>query len=345
MLLLDLIWKVAAVLILVALAMWLLLILVSFLASRRDIRMASCSEEWLDRLLDVLEGVDPVGRLPVPQSWEETDAVIRLLRMMAERFSGSYNDRMVQILDHIKAKDYGMRMLKSTWNNNKVRGCALLGWCGPDPNVDDRIREMLSIRDSRVVLEAASALVRRGAVDDIGGLIHALCRSRACKSLLAHDLLKRWAAAEPSDWSRLLSQSWSSDGLRLLLDAAGAAGKPEWVPLIEGHLDHEDPLVVKAALSALCQLGDPLGAPGALVSCSHPHPSVRVQALKTLQACADLDEAQGVLFERLGDDSFEVRQWALRVMIGLGGREKLQSIEPVDRWQIELFREAEIRGV
>jgi HEAT repeat protein len=170
-------------------------------------------------------------------------------------------------------------------------------------------------------------------------MVHALCRSRAAKSLLAHDLFRRWGAAEKSDWSGLLKSEWSDDGWVLLLLAAGASGRSEWTDLIAKHANHESPIVVKAALCALENLGEPKGAVIAGVACEHTNAQVRRQAVKTLEACGELDESYGSLLKLLMDESFEVRRAAFDGIIKLGGRSRLSELVPVDHWQSELFKE------
>lgn len=246
---------------------------------------------------------------------------------------------MLLVLEQIRAVQYGMRLLRSNNANNKVRGCGLLGWCGPHKDVDIALTHVLEHHDSRVVLEAASALVRRNAIHDIAPLVNALCRSRAAKSLLAHDLFRRWGEKEQSDWSDLLKSDWTDDGWILLLQAAGSSGRSEWSDLIAKHANHESPLVVRAVLSAMENLGDPLGSVIAVEACNHPNAQVRRQAVKTIEMCGVLKESYEPLAKLLTDESFEVRRAAFDGIIKLGGRSKLSEMTPVDHWQRELFRE------
>ena len=339
MIFLKVIWMAAAILIAVAICFWIGLLLVHVIAAHRDRRAAAHADVWLDRLLDVMEGSEPPDILPVPKSLEETEAVINLLRTLTERFSGSYGDRMLLVLNQIRAVEYGMRLLQSRHLNHKVRGCALLGACGPNAKVDRALGNALDHRDARVVLEAASALVRRGVVHDVEHMVRALCRSRAAKSLLAHDLFRRWGQIQQSDWSDLLKLEWSDDGWILLLQAAGASGRSEWTDLIAQHANHKSPLVVKAVLSALENLGEPKGAAIAKVACEHPNAQVRRQAVKTIEACGELNDCYDALLKLLTDESFEVRRVAFDGILKLGGRSRLSELNPVDHWQSELFKE------
>ncbi len=339
MIFLKVIWMSAAILIAVAICFWIGLLVVHVFAERRDRRSAAYADVWLDLLLDVMDGSESPEILPVPKSLEETEAVIGLLRTLTERFSGLYSDRMLLVLRQIRAVDYGMRLLRSRHANNKVRGCALLGWCGPNTKVDYALRDTLEHRDARVVLEAASALVRRGVIHDVVNMVHALCRSRAAKSLLAHDLFRRWGEVEQSDWSDLLKSEWPDDGWVLLLQAAGASGRIEWTDLIAEQAKHDSPNVVKAALSALENIGDQKGAVIAGIACEHTNAQVRRQAVKTIEACGELDGSYASLLKLLKDESFEVRRAAFDGIIKLGGRSRLSELVPVDHWQSELFKE------
>lgn len=339
MIILKVIWLSAVVLIALAICLWFLLLIVHLFASRKDKRMAVYAETWLDRLLDVMDGTEPPEVLPVPKSLEETEAVIGLLRTLTERFSGSYQQRMLLVLRQIRAVDYGMDLLRSRKADNKVRGCALLGWCGPNTIVDYALRDALNHRNARVVLEAASALVSRGVIHDIRHMILALCRSRAAKSLLARDLFRRWGEVEKSDWSDLFEMDWNDDGWVLLLEAAGASGRSEWVDMIIRQAAHPSPAVVRAALSALAIMGDPQGSEVAGRTSEHANPQVRWQAVKTIEACGTLEGSFDCLVKLLNDVSFDVRRAAFEAILKLGGRPRLMEMETVDYWQRELFRE------
>ncbi len=344
MIFLQVIWIAAAVLIVLSLFLWVALLAAHIVAKRHDLRAAGFSEVWLERLLDVLDGTQPPEVLPVPASREEAEAVISLLRSIGERFRGSYGERMSLVLEQIRAADLGLQLLRSRSSNNKVRGCALLGWCGPHPAVQPALENALNHRDSRVVLEAASALVNRGTVSDIVLIVLALCRSRAAKSLLARDLFRRWGETDQGNWSALLERDWTEDGWILLLEAAGASARGEWTPLIARQAKHPSPLVVQAALAALGVLGDPQGAPAAEQACRHERPQVRSQAIKTLGACGESNLALPLMEFLLADESFEVRRAALQGMLQFGGRSRLMEMAPTDYWQHELFKEAGLQA-
>ncbi len=340
---LKVIWLSATVLIAIAVFLWFLLLMVHFFASQRDKRMAAHADAWLDRLLDVMDGTVAPESLPVPRSLEETEAVIGLLRTLAERFSGSYHERMFLVLRQIRAVDYAMNLLRSRNTDNKVRGCALLAWCGRNTVVDYALHDALDHQDARVVLEAASALVRRGVIHDIRHMVHALCRSRAAKSLLAQDLFRRWGEMEKSDWSDLFESQWNDDGWVLLLEAVGASGRIEWVDVIIRQTNHSSPAVVRAALSAMANMGDPQGAAIAARACEHLNPQVRWQAVKTIEACGTLEESYESLVKLLNDVSFDVRRAALDAILKFGGKSRLMEIETKDYWLSELFREEGLR--
>lgn len=345
MLFLQSIWITAAILILLAIVLWIALLIVHSIAKRHDLRAAAYTEAWMDQLLDVMDGTQPPEALPVPKSQEETEAVIALLRDLAERFSGSYGNRMSLILEQIRTAEFAINLLLSRNTDKQIRGCALLGWCGAHNDVDQYLENALNHKDPRVVLEAASSLVHRGNVTDIVPIIKALCRSRAAKSLLALDLCRRWGESARSDWSELLKSDWTDDGWILLLEAAGASGQSGWTALIAQQANHSSPLVVEASLTALEKLADPLGADAAEIACQHPSPHVRRQAVKTLLACGDPNHSLDLMEVLLADKSFEVRRAAMTGILEFGGRSRLMEKMPIDDWQRELFKEVGLQGI
>lgn len=344
MILLKAIWMTAAAFMLGGILLWLALLVSHSLAKRRDRRLAAHADLWLERVIDVLDGREPPEHLPHPRNGEEMEAVIGLLRELADRFRGTYAGRMVLVLEKIGAAGFGLKLLGSKLADNRVRGCALLGWCGADGRVDEALEKTLEDKHSRVVLEAASALVRRHAVKDILPVVRALCRSRAAKSLLARDLFRRWGEAESKDWSGLLDEHWTEDGWILLLEAAGATGRGEWTPRIARLTKHASPDVIRAALAALASLGDPQGADAAERCCHHDRWQVRRDAVAALAACADPRQSHDLFLKLLGDESFEVRREAIQALIRSGGGEKLRALTPADDWQRGLFREAGIHN-
>lgn len=148
---------------------------------------------------------------------------------------------------------------------------------------------------------------------------------------------------EKNDWSDLFEMEWNDDGWVLLLEAAGASGRSEWVDVIVKHADHPSPFVVRAALSALANLGDPQGAAVAERASEHEDAQVRWQAVKTIEACGNLKDSYECLVSLLNDVSFDVRRAALDGILKLGGKSRLMEMETVDYWQRELFREEGLR--
>ena len=340
MLVLHVIWIVAAVLVGCALVLWIALLGAHSLAKRADRMDARWREAWMIRLLDVLDGTAPVGTLPVPASKGEMESVIGLLREFGERFRGSYSNRMGSVLGQIRADAFGLRLLRKRDRTQRLRGCALLAWCGDSAQVDDCLRRALDDRDPRVVLEAAAALVRRQAVDDINPLVRSLCRSGAARSLLARDVMRQWGKGATGDWSALLTQQWPEDGWILLLEAAGSAARGDWTPWIARLVRHPSPSVVNAALAALSASGDPDGSLAAELACHHDKETVREQAARTLADCGDPNEILPVLETMLLDPSFDVRRAAMDGILRLGGGKRLRGRVPADHWQYELFNEA-----
>lgn len=340
MTLLQTIWLLAAILLGLALLLWFALLATHSKEARRAKKTARYHERWLDRLLPVIDDEEALKTLPRPKRREEMEAVIGLLRELGERFRGSYSDSITLVLDRIGAAHFGCRLLESRWPSQRIRGAALLAWCGTNEASTHGLEDALNDRDPRVRLEAAMGLARKRLIRDPQHVLRALCRDRAARSLIARDVFRVWGETETSDWSELLSRQWPEYGWVLLLEAAGAAGRAEWVPLIVAQLRHPSALVARTALTALEAIGDPHGTEAARKACRHPDYVVRRQAAKTLAACGRLDECGATLMELLKDPSFEVRRRALRSLLELGGKHLLTGKAPADDWQRELFEEA-----
>jgi hypothetical protein len=340
MLLLEVILWVTAAFLSVALGLWMVLLVIHAREERREDRAAGMTDIWLGRLLPVLDGESDVASLPKAGSREELDAVLALLRELLERFRGSYRDRLGEVLHGVGAEAQGLRLLKHRAPHERVRGAALLAWCGNDPAVAGALTAALGDRDPKVRLEAADALVRLGAVREIGPLLVALGKGGAGRSLRARDLFRRWGAATPQmDWATWLARDWPEDGRVLLLEAAGASGTCD-TEIFRTQAAHPAARVATLALRELEAAADPAGAAAARRASADSRDAVRLQATRTLGACGsgtgDIDR----LLELLADPSFEVRKAAFDALRRAGAESRLRAHEPADAWQKELFREA-----
>jgi hypothetical protein len=340
MLLLEVILWVTAALLAAALGLWGVLLGFHAWEERRDKRHAAMGDVWLGRLLPVLDGEIEVASLPKVGSREELDVVLALLRELLERFRGSYRDRLGLVLRGVGAELHGLQLLKHRAPHERVRGVALLAWCDADLQVDRALDAALEDRDPRVRLEAADALVRRGAVREIGRLLVALGKGGAGRSLRARDLFRRWGAATPGmEWSLWLARDWPEDARVLLLEAASASGTCDAGAFCQ-QAGHPAARVAALALHALESAADPDGAGAARVASADPRDPVRLQATRTLGACGGTADDIGRLLELLGDTSFEVCKAAFDALRQAGAESRLRDHQPVGRWQSELFREA-----
>lgn len=337
--LLDLILWAAVGLLAVAILLWIALILSHASEERREKRAAAMEDIWLDRLLPVLGGESEPDTLPAVGSREELDVVLALLRELLDRFSGSYRARLGDVLSRVGAEAYGLRLLQHRAAHERLRGSALLAWCDANEAVDHALRDVLGDRDPKVRLEAADALVRRGVKMDPGPLLVALGKDGIGRSLRARDLFRRWGSVTAVDWKLWLGRDVNEDARVLLLEAASASGTCD-AEFFSEQTRHPSPRVTIASLHALETAADPAGADAARAAFSHLRPEVRRQAARTLGACGGTAEDRDALFRLLEDVSFEVRKAAFSALLHMGGESALVNHRPVDRWQLELFREA-----
>ena len=340
MVVLEIIWMTAWGFLLIALVLWFGLLLTHAVTKRRDFRIQVHRDQWFDGLLDVMDGGALPPSLPIPASREEMEAVLGLLRELADQLRGSYGENMKEILGRIEASDFGLQLLNSYWSEQRIQGAALLAWCPSEPEGNQALEKALADKDHRVVLEASVALVKRRAVRDIVAILEALCRSRAAKSLISHDLFRRWGAEFPTDLEGLLDREWPEDAWLLLYEAAGASGMAELTSQVARGTRHPSPRVAISALDALAKFGDPDGAEACRQACSHFRPEVRRQAAQSLTSTGTPEAALPVLESLLSDDSFEVRRCAFHGILAMGGKSRLLALPLADEWQSELMREA-----
>ncbi len=339
MLLLHVILWVALALLAAALLLWLALLLSHAAEARREKRAAAMGDFWLDRLLPVLGGESESATLPAVRNREELDVVLALLRELLDRFSGSYREKLGEVLSRVGAESYGLKLLQNRAAHERLRGAALLAWCGDNETVDRALLGGLGDRDARVRLEAADALVRRGVKLEAGPLLVALEKEGIGRSLRTRDLFRRWGSTTAVDWQLWLHRDWNEDARVLLLEAANASGTCE-AELFSKQAGHPSPRVVIASLHALESAADPAGAAAARAVFSHKRPQVRRQAARTLGACGGTLEDREALFRLLEDESFEVRKAAFAALLHTGAATALAQHRPADRWQEELYREA-----
>jgi len=339
MLLFHVILWIALGLLTVALLLWVALLFSHAAEERREKGAAAMGDVWLDRLLPVLGGESEPDTLPAVRSREELDVVLALLRELLDRFSGSYRERLGEVLSRVGAEAYGLRLLQNSAAHERLRAAALLAWCEANDEVDHGLRNALGDRDARVRLEAADALVRRGVKMDPGPLLVALGKDGIGKSLRARDLFRRWGSVTAVDWKLWLGRDLNEEARVLLLGAASASGTCD-AEFFSKQAAHRSPRVTIASLHALEVAADPAGADAARAAFSHSRPDVRRQAARTLGACGGTAEEREALFQLFGDPSFEVRKAALTALLDMGAQGDLARHRPADRWQLELFREA-----
>ena len=336
---LETILAVAAVFLLLAAGLWVWLLLAHAAAERRERRARRITDDWLDRLLPVLEGEADAATLPTLRNKEELDAVLALLRDLMERFKGSYRNHLSAVLSSIGAIRHGRHLLGKRLPSERIRGAALLGWCGPDAEVDSVLTAALADRDAGARLEIADALVRRGAAVSPREVLEALCRDEAARSLRARDLFRRWGEESAIDWGRLLAEAPEENARVLVLEALRAAGRAEWTGEVSAIAMAGPHRVTVAALRVLAAMGDPEGAEGARWASGATDPEIRREAVAALVACGSPAVDAGQLVARLKDEDFDVRRAAMDGLQAWHQQARLKGLAPADRWQEELFRE------
>lgn len=336
---------ILAILGLTALAALLLalLILHRWHNNRRDARLRVIQEEWLQRLLPVLEGEEPVTSLPVAAEGLPMDAVLTLLRELLERFRGKYREELSAILRHIGAEDFGRRLLRQRSQRSRVRGCALLAWVEPRTETDAELLQLLLDPRPVVRLEAASALAHRGSPDArLGAIFQALEDVSALQSDRVRDVLRLLAPHRGPELATLLTSARSDRARVLLLEALALSGDGAQTEQIAAQLQARNPKVRAAAVKALHSLADPAYIEAVTALATDADPKVRKEVADySASMCAD-NKTRNVLYWLIHDADFDVQRTAIHALARHGGApwHRLQSQAAKDPLMDAMIQEA-----
>lgn len=303
-----------------ALALWVALLVYRALDNRARIRRAEITDRWLLLLLPVLEEEATVESLPLVSSDEEREAVLALLRQLAERFRGQYRTRLQAILTHIGGERYGLRVLQSHGLAQRVRGCALLAWTGANARVDDALLRVLQ-QDQRpeVRIEAAHALAMRQAQGiRLAVVLEALRATAALRSDRARDIVRLMAPGCSAELALLLPAAQTPREKVLLLDGVSVAGVLDLTDLVAGFLHDPHPTVRAAATHTLQRLADPTHLQAVAGLATDAHTQVRLAVAKFAVSMGNDPLAMEVLSQLAADANFDVQRVAVHGLTASG---------------------------
>ncbi len=304
----------------IALALWGILLLYRALDNRARIRRAHIADRWLLLLLPVLEEDAMVESLPQVRKAEELEAVLALLRDLAERFRGQYLTRLQTILTHIGGERYGQHMLQQKGLVYRLRGCALLAWTAPNAQVDGALLRVLQTDARRVVrIEAAHALaMRRTQGIRLTVVLEALRAVDALRSERVRDILRLMAPGRGAELKQLLPVAQSPREKVLLLDSLSVAGELELTDLAAQALPDPTPSVRAAAVLTLERLADPAHLQAVANLAQDPDYRVRLAVAKYAISMGNDPMAVDVLKQLAVDTNFDVQRVAVRGLAASG---------------------------
>ncbi len=311
-----------------ALMLWSLLLLHRALDNRRQRRLERLHDAWLDRLLPVLEGTEPVVSLPQVRDALTMEAVLTLLRELLERFRGQYREELRCVLRHIGAEAYGLRLLGRWRTVARLRGCALLAWVGTEPATAAALRARLGDRRPQVRLEAAWALAQHGAPGiSLREILPALEQADMLKSERARDVVRRLASGRSDELAGLLTEAATDRARVLLLEGLAVCGDPALAAQAAEQLKAAGARVREAAVRTLERLADPLYIAAVIALATDADAGVRKAVAEyTTAMCADT-EARNILYWLIHDADFDVQRTAIHGLACHGGApwRRLQS--------------------
>jgi hypothetical protein len=326
-----------------AIALWMALLVYRVIDNRRRRQTEQIHERWLMLLLPVLEGEAELKTLPVLRGRLETEAVLGLLRNLAERFRGQYRDGLHSVLRHIGAEEYGLRLTRRRSVASKLRGCALLAWTGPNHAVDERLVATLRHPRPKVRLEAANALAARQAPGiTLQGIVIALKATGALRSDRARDIIRLLAPAHHAELLPLLYSATEPREKVLLLEGIGMAGDLSHAGSVAAFLADTSPKVRATAVAALELLADPLHIKEVAQRGADPDPCVRRAVARYAASMNGEGSSLAILKELAMDREFDVRRTAVHALAASGGPawEELGRLSQHDALLESLMREA-----
>ncbi|RBP39782.1 HEAT repeat protein [Roseimicrobium gellanilyticum] len=326
-----------------AVLLWLGLLLYRVMDNRQRRKREQTADRWLSLLLPALEGGQSLNALPRLRGRLETEAVLGLLRDLAERFRGQYRDNLHAVLKHIGAEEYGFRLLKKSSENFRMRGCALLAWMAPSARVDEKLAVLL--RDPRpgVRLEAAHALAARSTPGiSLQTIMTSLRGTEAMRSDRTRDIIRLMAPGQSPALGWLLQSAVDAREKALLLDGLAVAGDFMYATQAATYLSDASAKVRAAAVDALERLADPLHIDAVGVLARDPDPRVRLSVAHYARTMHGDNTATTVLEFLAMDRHFEVRRTAVHALAVWRGRswDHLTALARQDPLLESIMREA-----
>lgn len=323
--------------------LWLCLLLYRLLDNHLHKRREQVRDWWLSLLLSALEDRQNLASLPRLRGRLETEAVLGLLRDLAERFRGQYRDNLDAVLHHIGAEDYGLWLVNRSSGSSRMRGCALLAWMAPSARVDEKLATLLRDLRTGVRLEAAHALAaRRTPAISLETIITSLRSTGALHSGRARDIVRLMAPGRGGALGWLLETAVDPREKALLLDGLAVAGDYAHASQAALFLSDGSSKVRAAAVSTLEELADPTHIEAVAMLARDPDPDVRVCVARYAKTMRGDLNAIAVLETLSMDRNFAVRRVAVHALAAWRGRswDQLAFLARQDPLLASLMKEA-----
>lgn len=324
---------IAVALMLAAFLLWLLLLAYRLADNRARAWRSRIHDQWLGRILPVLEGDAPVDTLVKIRHRAELEAVLGLLNELIERFRGQYREVIGQILIQVGGQDFGLQLLQDRHVTARLRGCALLGWTGKSPKVDLALIRALGDVHRQVRVEAACALaLRKPEKKVLRDILDRLREVSALASDRVRDAVRRLSPGHAEELAAMLKTADSPRLRVLILDGLASAGELAWTDLIATELGSPSAAVREAAIKALRRLADPTHIPAVARLVDDPVYRVRLEAARFAAEVGPDSTTQAMLIRLAQDSHYEVQRKAVFSLAHTGGKawEDLIQAEAAD---------------
>lgn len=300
--------------------MWFFLLVYRVRDNWKRKRIERITDRWLGVLLPVLEGERDLRTLPLLRGRLETDAVLGLLRDLAERFRGQYREQLHSVLHHIGAEEYGLRLARRRGTASRLRGASLMAWTGPNKAADEQLKKLITDPRSEVRLEAANALAAREVPGvTLKTIIAALRGTDALRSERARDIIRLMAPVNRGELGELLWDATTPREKVLLLEGMAVAGDLTHADQVASLLKDPAPKVRATAVNTLERLADPTHIEFVAALAKDTDPVVRRAVARYAASMNGELNSMAILEMLTMDRDFEVRRIAVHALATWGG--------------------------
>jgi HEAT repeat protein len=267
-------------------------------------------------MLACLEDPGQLGPLKEQLRPDDQRLLLGLFEGMIPNLRGEYAQRLSDMMRTLGVMENQIRELQHRKWWRRANACKILAWIR-DPRVIESLEKAMDDPNGDVRLEAATALVKLGAVRSPSLLLAKLAEATLTRSLAVIDLCRTLGPSCVAEFIAMLDGGFPDRVMTLAVDALGFSGDLRVVEPLLKLQQHSSAEVRFAAVQALGALGDPRALAVFDKSLHDPAWEVRAQTafwLGRLGASEMLSQLQ----DSLDDDQWWVRYRAAEALAAMG---------------------------